>query len=437
MAERLQRTLKQQCGPPPCRLAAPLLGHSRTVLPRSAGTPIGAGSWPRTRRFEVRIDEVHLNHDTGSATSDALNIRTNGSGTPIVAPEWKHGMPSKPAAYARFELGAAVTIRARITGGPPNGSRRVRAIDPWIPPASPGGCLGWLVVLIAKLVRALFGNVLGEVTERTISFDASGDSGLQTFTLKNHKLKVAPVGIRQTTWTWQVRDKTSWTDIGSSQHKIYVVLHVPKAPWEQSGVTSNNVQLPWAEALEKSCAWALGANSLDEAAERITKAVNTRPNVAYTPATIFGSTDYNLTGYLHALDAAGNFVMNCRDCANAVATLSNLLGTDLHEGVFSSMTTRPFLTLGGDPANPSDWVIWSWGWHEIVWVNPTMGSNGLIYDGCLRVDVDDNYTDAIHIAKHPIKMEFGTTTDGVNYRYRLIDTGTGNPSPPTRRRPVV
>ena len=385
----------------------------------------------------MKIDEVHLNHDPNAATSDAFNIRQNASGSPIAAPEWKDGMLPKPAAYARSELGPNITIKARITGGPPNGTRKVRAIDPWVPPTSPGGCIGWLIVLIARLLRALVGNVLGEVMEKEVSFDTSGDSGLQTFTLKGHKLGVAPVGIRQTTWTWQALGKETWVDIGTSQHKVYVVLEIPHAPWEQSGVPGNNIQLPWADALEKSCAWALGSKTLDEAAERITKAVNTRPSASYTPATMFGSTQYNLTGYINALDDPTSFVMNCRDCANAVATLSNLLGSDLHEGVFRTMDTRLFLTLGGHPANAADWVTWSWSWHEIVWVNPTMGPNELIYDGCLRVDMDNNYADTVHLAKHPIKMKFGTTTDGANYRYRLIDTGTGTPDPPTRRRQVM
>jgi hypothetical protein len=385
----------------------------------------------------MKIDEVHLNHDTGSASSDAFNIRQNASGTPITAPEWKDGQPPKPAAYARFELGPTVTIKARITGGPPDATRKIRAIDPWVAPSNPGGCLGWLVVLIAKLVRALFGNVLGEVAEKNISFDASGDSGLETFTLLNHKLGVTPVGTRKTTWTWQVFENGSWTDIGTTEHTIFVVLEIPKTPWEQTGMGSNNIQLPWVDALEKVCVWAFGANTLDEAAEKITGAVNQVPNVSYVTATLFGSGPYNLTGYLNALDSPTNFVMNCRDCANAVTTFCNLVGTDFYEGKFSSLNTRPFLTLSGDASNPSDWVTFNWNWHEIAWTGPTLDENGLIYDGCLQLDIDNDYTDAVHIAQLPVKMKFGTVNDGVNYRYRLIQSGTGTPNPPAQQRQVI
>lgn len=385
----------------------------------------------------MKISEVHFNHDPGSATGDAFNIRQNGSVGSIIAPEWQDGLPARPVAYARDELGTKVTIKARIVGGPPEASVQVRALDPWVPPVDQGGCLGWLIVLIAKLFRAVFGNVLGDVKKRAVTFDAAGDSGVQEFELKHHKLALTPVGIRYTTWNWQARLGNQWADIGSTQHKIYVTLRVPRPPWQQTGYPGNNVQLPWADALEKGCAWGLGASTLDEAAERITKAVNTRPNASYTPVTMFGSATYSLTSYMNALDGAGNFVMNCRDCANAVVTFANLLGTDLNVGKFNSMNTRPFLTLSGDPADPNDWVTWGWSWHEIAWVNPTMGPEELVYDGCLRLDVDDNYADAVHVAQHPIKMKFGTTNDGSGYRYRLIETGTGTPDPPTVQRPVA
>jgi hypothetical protein len=161
----------------------------------------------------VKIEEVHFNHDTASANADAFNIRQNASGSPITAPEWKDGQPSKPAAYARYELGSKVHIKARITGGPPNGHAKIRAIDPWAPPAYPGGCIGWFLVLLAKLLRGLFGNVLGEVKEKNVAFDASGDSGIEEFSLQHHKLAVTPVGIRHTTWTWQAKIEGFWVEL--------------------------------------------------------------------------------------------------------------------------------------------------------------------------------------------------------------------------------
>jgi hypothetical protein len=136
------------------------------------------------------------------------------------------------------------------------------------------------------------------------------------------------------------------------------------------------------------------------------------------------------------LDGGLPFSLNCTDCADAVATFSNLLGCDLAEGQFFNMVTRKFLTLNGNPSVQTDWVSWSWSYHEICWLGGTIGSNGLIYDGCLQVDMDDNYADTVHVAQHPVKMPFGTTGPG-DYHYRLVDSGAATPASTTRRRSVA
>jgi hypothetical protein len=118
----------------------------------------------------------------------------------------------------------------------------------------------------------------------------------------------------------------------------------------------------------------------------------------------------------------------------AVTALSNLLGCDLFEGRFFNMVTRKFLTLNGIPALETDWVSWSWGYHEICWLHQ-MGQNELIYDGCLQVDMDNNYADLVHVALHPVKMKFGMSDPG-DYRYRLIESGNGDLENIPRRRIV-
>jgi hypothetical protein len=382
----------------------------------------------------LKIDEVHFNHDQSSASSDAMNIRKNFA-TAIQAPEWKDGVPPQPAAYAVAALGNTVTIKAKFSGGPPNGTLTIRAVDAYVPPST-SGCLGWLIALIAAIVRALFGNVLGDVAAQAVAFDAGGQSSLDTFTLVNHKLKVSGVGIRTTDWNWQYKKKKKWLTFGATHHTTYVVLDVPTLPWQQSPA-GNNTQWPWADALDKACLWALGAATKDEAAKRITIAINTRPNQSYTPVTIFGYfPPYQLTSYMNQLDGGQPFSLNCTDCADAVTTFSNLLGCDLGEGQFHNMVTRKFLTLNGDPGVPASWVSWSWGYHEICWLGGAIGVNELIYDGCLQVDMDDNYGDAVHTAQHPVKMRFGTTGPN-DYRYRLVDSGAATLDSATQRRSVA
>lgn len=385
----------------------------------------------------MQVEEVHFNHDPAAALADALTIRVNAGGTPIAAPEWRRGFSPQPAAYASAPLGATVTIRARFSGGPPLGSRQIRAIDAYVPPANSGGWFGWLFVLIANLLHALFGNVLGNVAAKTVSFGSTGDSAVETFTLVGHKLKSAGVGIRTTDWQWQYRVgkfwwMAWWVAFDTTQHKTYIVLDTPAGPWTQGA--GNDTQLPWTDALDKACLWALGTQTKDGAAAAITRAVNTQPLQSYTPYTMFGFGIYNLSSYLNQLNGGASFQLNCTDCADAVTTLSNLLGCDLWEGRFMNMVTRPFLTLNGNPGVQADWVTWSWSYHEICWL-AAIGQNEPVYDGCLQLDMDNNYGDLVHVAQHPIKMTFGTT--GLSdYKYRLIDSGAGTLEGVPRRRVV-
>ena len=381
----------------------------------------------------MRVEEVHFNHDTSAATGDALNIRVNASGGPIIAPEWKRGTPPQPAAYAAAVLGAQVTIKARFSGGPADGSRRIRAIDAWVPPSTPGGFLGWLLGWLSQLLHALFGNVLGNTDTRTVNFDAAGKSGLVTFALVNHKLKTSGVGIRTSDWKWQFHHGGHWHDFDTTQHKIYLVLDMPQGPWNQNPA-GNNLQLPWTVALDKACSWALGVTTKDAAAERITIAINTQSNQSYTPATMFldSSGAYKLTSYLAQLNGGAPFKLNCTDCADAVTTFSNLLGCDLFEGRFFNMQTKPFLTLNGNPATAGDWVTWNWGYHEICWLHQ-IGQNELVYDGCLQLDMANSPPP--HVAQHPVKMPFGM--NGPNdYRYRLVQSGPATLANTTSRRLV-
>jgi hypothetical protein len=392
----------------------------------------GSNVLPPGLELAVRVEEIHFNHDPNAATADALTIRQNAAGAPIAAPEWRTGAAPAPAAYARFAVGPTVAIKAVFSGGPAGGSVEIRARDADFPPPRPPGCFGWLVWVLALLLRALFGNVLGDVRKTPVSF-AGGTSGLTTFPLRRHRLKTAGVGVHSTRWKWQYKSDSGWVDFDETQHTIYLVLDVPRGPWQQGG--GDPTQLPWVDALEHACRWAVGARTKDEAAARITRAVNTKPTQSYTPATMFGWTTYSLGSYLAHLASGLPFSLNCTDCADAVTTFANLLGCDLYAGRFFNMDTRPFLTLDGNPATAGDWVTWSWSYHEICWLQQ-IGQNELIYDGCLQVDMDDDYTDGVHVARHPVKMRFGMSAPD-DYRYRLIDSGLGTLENIPRRRRVV
>ncbi|HVE71760.1 MAG TPA: hypothetical protein VNI54_10355 [Thermoanaerobaculia bacterium] len=377
----------------------------------------------------MQVEEVRFNHDTSAATNDALTIASDGSSGAIAAPEWQR-FPTRrlPCAYALGAISGAVTIKVRFSGGPPNATRRIRAVDANpVPPQQPG-CLGSIIHAFQQWLHALFGTV-GEVLERNVSFDAAGNSALETFTLNASYLGAnGVVTKRNTVWKWQLKSGKTWVDFDNTDHTMYITADLPTAPWVQSGTPS---QLPWATALERACMWAIGSKTKDEVAAAITREVNRVANVSYTPATMFGFNNYQLTSYLTHL-TGGAFVMNCTDAADAVTTLSNLLGCNLAEGRFFNMQTRQFLTLSGDPNVAADWVSWNWGYHEICWQNDF--SSNTVWDGCLQLDMSN--TPGVHVAQLPVKMLFSVPAPN-DYKTRLIATGTGNLEGFVRHRAVV
>ncbi|HUR80932.1 MAG TPA: hypothetical protein VM733_09210, partial [Thermoanaerobaculia bacterium] len=252
---------------------------------------------------------------------------------------------------------------------------------------------------------------------------------LETFTLNATYLGNSGfVTKRNTVWKWQYKWGKAWNDFDNTAHTMYITADTPTAPWVQSGTAS---QLPWVSALERACLWAIGKKTKDEVAESITREVNRVPNVSYTPMTMFGFSDYQLTSYLTHL-GGGAFVMNCTDAADAVTTLSNLLGCNLAEGRFFNMQTRQFLTLSGDPNVAADWVSWNWSYHEICWLNDF--SSNIVWDGCLQLDVST--TPGVHTAMLAAKMPFSVPAPN-DYKTLLIASGTGNLEAFNRHRAVV
>lgn len=377
----------------------------------------------------MQVEEVRFNHDPSSASNDAMTIAKDGTSGAVVAPEWQRSPVKRdPCAYALGAISGPVTIQARFSGGPQKGVRKIRAIDANPVPPQQGGCGGFLLWLLQKIVHALFGTV-GEVLERNVPFDGSGNSALESFTLNASYLGANGfITKRNTVWRWQYKSKRAWIDFDTTDHTMYVTVDMPTAPWVQAG---NASQLPWAIALDRACIWAIGRKTKDDAAAAITLEVNRVPNVSYTPATMFGFANYQLASYLTHL-AGGPFVMNCTDAADAVTTLSNLLGCSLAEGRFFNMVTRKFLTLSGDPNDPAAWVTWNWSYHEICW--RVDFSSNTVWDGCLQLDMSD--VPNVHVAQLPVKMTF-SAPDPNDYKTRLIASGTGSLEGFVRHRAVV
>lgn len=406
--------------------------------------------------MSITLEAIKFNHDPNSATTDALNIRKNATQF-INVPEWRRGISVNPqdslVAYALQETqGHTITIQAKFKRSNPKiHSAQVRAVDPLLNPPRPRGCLDYIIWLLRLILRALFGNVLGEVKARTVTFLPNGETAFETFELKHVRLWSAGIGIRTTTWQWQYRLHKSdpWTYLATSRHRVYSVLELPKLPWQQTPYNSANTQLPWTDVLDYACRWAFLKGNLDDAAANVTRSVfELGPSVIEYDCPGGGATHYswgsfNCTAFLDRLKGGlgnGQYV-NCTDCATIVSTFANILGCDLWQSRMQwSFDLNPILAIGSNAWYPGcpNWLSPGFSYHEVAWKGACT-SNDNVFDGCLEVDGDADPTTAPHTPLLPTNLRFGLPGDG-DYRDRLATpAGRPNcePAPGTRQRRSV
>src|SRR5205823_1177761 len=98
--------------------------------------------------------------------------------------------------------------------------------------------------LLRAILRALFGNILGDVKRRYVTFLPTGETDFETFELQHVRIGRVGVGVRTTTWWWQYRLRPTdpWTNITVTNHRIYTVLELPKSPWQQTPYHNGNTQ---------------------------------------------------------------------------------------------------------------------------------------------------------------------------------------------------
>jgi hypothetical protein len=386
----------------------------------------------------VWIEAVLFNHDQAAATHDALNLRRNAS-EEVRLPEWQEGIcvrpEDSPAAYSIADTrGNKITIEASFRSSNPNPHKlEIRAVDDLDDPDVPAECR----------------NVLGQVQAKKIAF-TGGQSGFQQLTLHHVKLRDWGVGVRETTWHWQVRDDPDddWEHFATTRHRIYSILATPTAPWQQAPFNSANNQILWTDVLDHACWWAFGTKSVDKAAARITRHVyDLGPAVLTYDCPGGGSTqyawpDFNCTAFIDRLRGGiGNgYYLNCTDCATITSTFANAVGCDLWQSRMSGMVSfalNEILSIGSN--------VWqtacgfgSFNYHEVAWEGACTSDED-VFDACLQVDGDADPTTPPHTPLLPVDLRFGQPGDGV-YRDRLA-TPAGrpncNPQPATRQRRAV
>lgn len=269
----------------------------------------------------VSVLAIKFNHDTNAATHDALNIRID-AGSTVDVPEWTAGETAasqSPAAYAIKAVGGnTITVQARFQSDEAVKVLEVRA------------------VFVVKSGASK--TPLGDLASTPVIFNAQGFSGFVSFRCLSGL--GTTVRAKNIVWKWQFRTMPGgvWTDFGTTRHRIYVLLGVPTAPWQQTPNTAANLQLPWTDVLDIACAWAANASTRDGAAGLITDHVNgLGPGTVQYDCPGDGTTHYtsmgmfNCTAFVDLVNGgAGNGIfVNCTDCCTFVSTCANILGCDL------------------------------------------------------------------------------------------------------------
>ena len=368
----------------------------------------------------IAIEAIKFNHNAGSATHDALNIRKNATHFEHV-PEWRRFISVNPedsrAAYAIAPTkGNPITIEVSLSSTDPSAA--------------------FMEVRVEHHVKV-----------QPIHF-TNGKTGFVSFELIDSPVMRGRVGIWDVEWHWEHRPGPHhpWHHFATTRHRFYVVLDVPTDPWEQGPYSASNTQLPWTDVLDHACRWAAGATTKDMAAALVTQNVYALgPSIVTYDCPGGGSSHYSwpnfdCTAFIERLRGGiGNGVyVNCSDCATFVSTFANALGCNLWQSRMGySFALNDILAIGSN--------VWQtacgWGsfnYHEVAWKAACTASDD-VYDGCLEVDGDSDPTSAPHVPLLPQDLRFGNPGN-LLYRDRLA-TPAGrpncNPQPATRQHRAV
>lgn len=335
----------------------------------------------------IQLERVTFNHDPAGNTVDAMNIRIDRD-TP--APDWVRGVttPSLAAYDLSTTKGNTLTIHAQFSfPGPPNAP-------------------GTSVSVRAQPVNA--GNApLGSVVSTPVAMPAAGATTAPiVFKLKDPGFRNTGTGRYPMAWQWQVRltPNGTWLDFARSDHIVYVTLAVPGAPWTQTTAPPQQVLWPWTRVLDWACAWAQGvqpgSTAAGKAAGFVEQNLYALGNRTSSPLVYDDDSTFSVLGVFFCTDflkaaleggsTGAPVIVNCTDCASALAVFANALGCGLD--IMSvvptdrpNFITNPILPIGAtSPVQPS------WGVHTFA-VRPAVArSSRHVHDACLRIDRDSN-----------------------------------------------
>ena len=389
--------------------------------------------------MELTLEAVFFDHDSSTATGDALTIRRNAL-IPAPAPEWVRGVTANehaasPAAYARdLVAGNPITIKALI--------RTDQAVAPGIA----GGLLDPVTIRVldlnpvrgclTRVIDALVGDsspspdpgVLGEVPATEVIIGIAENTTLVELSLTGTRIADVGIGTHDITWLWQflAPGSTVWQTFASTKHRIYTVLDAPGPPWTQ-GTPAASQSHPWIDALEVVCEWCRGITTLDTAADRITQRLFWTGPATFRYACgsalpYYAYADFDLTATLERIrGGVGNGPdVNCTDCASIVSTFANLIGHRLGQQEFGWGLSNGVLQLIGSTAWSS--CVGPFGFHEVAWEG-TGANTDRVWDACAAVDGDADPGSPPHTQEVPTGLPFAEPWHG-SYLWHLITPHT-------------
>jgi len=215
------------------------------------------------------------------------------------------------------------------------------------------------------------GNVLGDVQETAVYFGSSGQSSRHKDSNVPLPIKGAnftTAGVYDIFWLWEYQEMTAdendnlvplnpevWIPFETTMHRIFVTLEEPKSPWTaypfRDIFEKDYSKTPvWTGALLWACDWAQGTETIEDAGKAIAKGLFNSEEFTYEFSSLYhrdtlekeedklklatNTTSFFLSKIIERLQGGEGETefINCVDCALTVATLTNLLGGDLHIG---------------------------------------------------------------------------------------------------------